>query len=190
MANNNAEISYANDRNLRLEKVVAALEKVDKGTNEMILKMAQDMMESEIIHLFNQTSLDLFNILQSVTKRIDTKDNHGISGYKSLFENAIKINAHAPIDNFTLFILEYAADIYSQNEKIFLNMTIPDVNVTVGNYFGVIRIDIFRKLWNKMTNTEKEMIKDKIILLTTFAHTYLYQSILKNKYWNKKDAIV
>ncbi|MEM3062416.1 MAG: hypothetical protein QW303_02570 [Nitrososphaerota archaeon] len=181
MANNNGEISGAKDRRLRLEKVVAALEKVGRETKEMIFRMAQNMRDSEIIYLFNQTTFDLFNILQLVTKRINTEDIYGISGYKSLFENAIKINAHAPIDQFTLFILEYAADIYSQNEDLFLNMAIPDVNVTVGNYFGIIRVDFFRKLWEKMTNDEREMFKDKIILLTTFAHTYLYQSILRNR---------
>lgn len=165
----------------KLYKVINALEKVNIKTKKIIFEMVQNTKETEIVFLFNQNALDLFNILHSFGRQfnIDNESVQEISYYKYLFENAIKINIKLPINNFALSILEYAPEIYSQNEDIFLNMMIPNINVNIGDKNGIIKPETIKSLWKRMSNKDKEIIKDKVILLTMYAHTYLYQTSMK-----------
>jgi hypothetical protein len=165
----------------RLNNVITSLDRVPQETKQMIFSMTQGMSEQEIIQSFNQKALDLFTLLIIITTKIGKEDEYKMSGYKNLFDNAIKINAKLPVDKFTLLILEFAAEIYAEEEDCFLNMSIPDTNVNVGNEFGIIRSEMFKKLWVVLNKNDKNLLKENIILLTTFAHTYLYKTLIKNK---------
>lgn len=163
-----------------LDNVVKSLDKVNPETKDLIFNMSKGMTEMEIIHSFNQQASYLFNLVIAITKRLKKEDECNFVAYKSLFERAIKINAKLPIDKFTLIILEFAAEIYSEDENCFLNMSIPDKKCTVGNEFSLIRSENFKKIWKILGQTDRKMIADNVILLTTYAHTYLYKTILKN----------
>ena len=57
-------------------------------------------------------------------------------------------------------------------------MTIPDANVKIGNEFSIIRSKVFKDLWKIIDNDDKNDVKGNIILLTTYAHAFLYKQIL------------
>jgi len=162
----------------RLNKVIESLDRVPQATKQMVFEMAQSMTDLQIIRSFNQQALDMFNLLDAITKRMNKEKECNIGGYKALFDNAIKINAKLPLDKFTLLILEFAAEIYAEDENCFLDMTIPDAKVTVGNEFGLIRSEMFKKLWVQLNNNDKNSLKESIIPLTTFANAHLYKTIL------------
>ncbi|AVL93750.1 hypothetical protein mvi_390 [Megavirus vitis] len=163
----------------RLEKVVYSLQKVNPAINKDILSMAQAMSDVQIIKLFNQDATDLFAEMSRIIKLLQKENECKVDSYKFLFETAIKINAKLPIDKFTLIILEYAAEIYGGDENVFLDMPIPDAKINVGNEFGLIRSEMFKSLWRILDRENKDIIKDKITSLTTYAHAYLYKSINK-----------
>lgn len=168
-----------NDR--QLVKVIAALEKVPQETKELIFKMAKKLSEFEIIELFNQQAQDLFNILNTLVKKYTTSKNekeYNMTGYKFLFETALKANIRWPVDKFTLIILEFASEIYAENEDVFLNMSIPNTKVSIGNEFGLIRSEAFKKLWIILNKHDKDILKENVILLTTYAHSYLYKTVM------------
>ena len=165
---------------IQLESVVQSLDRVPLETKQMIFNMSKGMSELEIIRSFNQQALDMFNLVISITKKVGKEREYQFSGYKALFDNAVKINNKLPVDKFTLIILEFAAEIYAEEEDCFLNMSIPDKEVNVGNEFGLIRSESFKILWKILNRPDKNLLKENIILLTTFAHAYLYKTILKN----------
>lgn len=165
----------------RLNKVVKSLDKIPQETKQMIFNMACGMNELEIIQLFNQQSLDLFSLVTEMVKKLKKDNEFKVSGYRAIFDNAIKINNRLPIDKFTLIILEFAAEIYAEKEDLFLNMKIPDKNVSAGNEFAIIRSEMFKSIWKLLENNDKNKIKETVILLTTYAHVYLYKTILKNQ---------
>ncbi len=164
-----------------IDNVIESLERVSQETKEMIFEMAKGMTEMEIIHSFNQKALDLFTLLITITTRMGKENEYKVGGYKKLFDSAIKINTKLPIDKFTLIILEFAAEIYAGKENCFLEMSIPDTNVNVGNEFSIIRSEMFKKLWVVLDDNDKNILKDNIILLTTFAHVHLYKTLLSKK---------
>lgn len=164
-----------------------SLKKVDSEINENIYAMASSMDEHTIILSFNQTALDFFNFAINGTKRLNREREFGFSGYLSLFQTAIKANIGVPIDKFTILILEYAPDIYSVNEKFFLNMDIPDIKIDVSdkkkndNEFNMIQSEEFKKLWLVLSQEDKDAVKEKIILLTTYAHAYFFKLCMTKK---------
>lgn len=164
----------------RLNKVINNLEKVPLETRQMIFDMSCGMSDLEIIQSFNQQSYDLFTIVAMIVKKLGKDNEFKVVGYRAIFDNAIKINNRLPIDKFTLMILEYAAEIYAEQEDLFLNMKIPDKDVSAGNEFGIIRSEMFKSLWRLLDTQDKTKIKNILIPLTTYAHSYLYKTILKN----------
>lgn len=162
-----------------LEPVIKALDRVKYETKQMIFEMANSMTEQEIIQSFNQQSLVLFNLMSSISKRIGKEREVGASEYKLLFDKAIKINAKLPIDKYTLIILEYAPEIYAEDEDCFLKMTIPDTDVSVGNAYGLIRSKMFQTLWKGLCQEDRKKLRECFILLTTYAHVYLYKNLIK-----------
>lgn len=166
----------------QLERVAESLEKVPHEIKQMVFEMAQSMSEMEIIQLFNQQARDLFTLMGNIAKRLRRqKEQSEVTAYKNLFENALKINAKLPIDKFTLVMLEYAAEIYAENEDCFLNMPIPDANVNVNNEFNIIRSDMFKHMWRIIEEDDKKSVKDIMLPLTTYAHAFLYKIILSKK---------
>lgn len=161
----------------RLSKAVASLERVNLETKKVIFGMAQGLRDIDVIQSFNQFSLDLFTMIIEITHKLGEKEGE-VRAYKVLYDNAIKINIKLPIEKFTLFILEYAPEIYAEDEDCFLKMPIPDKKITVDNEFGLIRSEMFKKLWVKLDKTDKNRIKDKVVLVTMYAHAYLYQNVL------------
>ena len=165
----------------KLEKVINALEKINSETKTLILNMAKNMKEMVIIQSFNQSALDLFTEILKITTRLGKEGDYKVGGYKAIFDNAIKINVKMPVDKFTLVILEFAPEIYSENENFILNMPIPDTQVGVANEFSMIRSEKFKSLWKTLESKDKNVLKETIILLTTYAHVYFYQTILKQQ---------
>ena len=165
---------------IQLDNVVKSLDRVPIDTRQMIFSMSKGMSELEIIQSFNQQALDMFILVISITKRTGKEKEYQFTGYKALFDNAVKINNKLPLDKFTLIILEFAAEIYAEEENCFLDMSIPDKEVNVGNEFGLIRSESFKILWKTLGRTDKEALKENIILLTTYAHAFLYKTLLKN----------
>lgn len=162
----------------QLTKVIESLDKIPEKTKQMIFSMSLSLRELEIIQLFNQQADDLFTLLIGITQKFNREREYNVIGYKALFDNALKLNAKLPIDKYTLIILEYAAEIYAENENIFMDMPIPDAKVNIGNEFGLIRSEMFKKLWVVINAEDKNKLKDSVILLTTYAHVYLYKTIL------------
>jgi hypothetical protein len=169
-----------------LEPVIKALDRVSQETKQMVFEMARSMSEQEIIQSFNQQSLVLFNLMTTISKRIGKEREVGAAGYKLLFDKAIKINAKLPIDKYTLIILEYAPEIYAEDENCFLKMSIPDTNVTIGNAYGLIRSKMFQTLWKELGQEDRKKLRECFILLTTYAHVYFYKSLLKKGTQNVK----
>lgn len=161
----------------QLKNVIESLEKIPMDTKQMIFDMAAGMTEQEIIQSFNQQSLDMFQTLIEITTKLLLEKEYQFVGYKALFDTAVKTNAKLPLDKFTLLILEFAADIYAEKEDCFLKMSIPDKEVNVGNEFGLIRSEKFKKLWITLVDEDKSRLKNDIILLTAYAHTFLYKSL-------------
>ncbi len=58
-------------------------------------------------------------------------------------------------------------------------MPIPNAQLEVGNEFGFIRSQMFKDLWKILGDKDKESIRSIIIMITTYAHAYLYKTILK-----------
>lgn len=165
----------------QLDIVVKSLERVDESISKDILQMSINMSEIAIIQTFNQVALDLFTFMKNVIDRLGKEHIYKIAGYRALFDNAIKFNSKLPIDKFTLIVLEFAPEIYSQDEDCFLKMSIPDKNVKVGNSFGFIRSEEFKDLWKVLDKNNQESISEKVISLTTYAHAYLYKTIMNNR---------
>jgi hypothetical protein len=165
----------------QLNRVIKALERVDPEINKAVYELSNGMSEMEIVQTFNQHTLDSFNSLINITKKMGKESIYKISGYKTFFENALKINAMLPIDKFTLIILEFAPEIYDENEEVFLKMTIPDAQIEVSNEFGFIRSELFKQLWLSLNKTDKDSVKDNIILLVTYAQAHLYKTLMKKK---------
>ena len=126
-----------NNTSSRLEKVIKSLEKVNNETKQIIFNMAKNMSELEVIQSFNQNSLDFFNLTTSITTRIGVENECKMGGYKNLYDHTLKLNVKMPIDHYTLIVLEYAAEIYSENEDFFLTKQMGDATLEVGN-------DLFR----------------------------------------------
>ena len=164
----------------KLNKVIVSLDRVNAETKAMIFQMANQMSEAEIIRSFNQQALDMFTLVNVLVKKMGVNESKfPVSGYKNLFDNAIKLNAKLPLETFTLMILEHAAEIYEENEDCFLNMKISDHNAQVQNEFAIIKSDTFKQLWRVSNSGDKEKIKQSVIPLTTFAHAYFYKTVLK-----------
>lgn len=166
------------DKNM-LSNVIKSLEKVPANINKIVFDIHNSMSELEVIQSFNQQTLDLFSLVTFITNKMNRSKEYNFSAYKQLFDTAIKINVKFPIDQFALSILVFSADIYSENEEIFLNMDLPDKKLNIGNEFSMIRSEEFKTLWKKLGETDKKSIKDQIILLTIYAHAYFYKAIIK-----------
>lgn len=162
----------------RLEAVIGALGRISDEVKSSIFEMSQQLSELDIIQYFNQQASDLFDFVLQITKKMGKEREYKVTGYKSIFENALKINVKMPIDKFTLVVLEYAPEIYAQEEDCFLSMTIPDAKVNVGNEFSMIRSEMFKSLWVTLNSLDKKAIGEKVVDLTTYAHMYLYKSVL------------
>lgn len=174
----------------RLENVVKSLDRVNQATKQAIFDLSCSMSEMEIVQRFNQQAHDLYTMMNKIIKKMEQVNEYKISGYKAIFDNAIKINAKLPIDKFTLLILEFAAEIYSEDEDCFLKMSIPDKKVSSGNEFAIIRSEKFKELWKVMCKHDQKLMTDNVILLTTYAHAYLYKTLLKNKQYDKASSLV
>jgi hypothetical protein len=162
----------------QLKKVEEALDRVNKNTLDYVIQLATGMSNMDIVQSFNQEVYDFFAVLINITKRLKVDREYKIEAYNSFFETAVKTNVMLPIEGFSLRILEYAPEIYSENEECFLNMEIPDGKVQAGDEFNIIRSAEFKLLWKKLNQEDKNVLKEKILLLTTYAHVHFYQSIL------------
>lgn len=158
----------------RLEEVAAALQRVPQETCQALYDHSRQMTTTDIIRTFNQKSRDLFALLIEIA--LKNKIPQTIKSYQMMFENAISVNSKLPIEKFTLVILKYAPEIYTEEEDHFLKMTVPDAQVSVGNAYGIIRSESFRNIWLSADADYQARIKECVVLLTTYAQMYLYKS--------------
>jgi signal transduction histidine kinase len=158
----------------RLAEAVEAISRVDPDICSKIFAMSQVKSVVEIVNSFNQAARDLFAILLEVSR--DNRIDYGMNGYKFMFDSAIKMNARLPLDKFTLVILKHAPEIYDEDEKNFLSMTVPDASVSVGGGFELIKSTSFKNLWLSATDEHKATIKRRVITLTYYAQAYLYKT--------------
>lgn len=165
------------NNNEKILKVAESLKKVTPEMNNIIISMSKQIPQSEIIRQFNQLSLDLFDILNDIAIKFDKESDFKIGCYRVILANALKSNIKLPVDKFTLVILEFAPEIYMQNEDCFLSMNIPDKEISAGNAFAMIRSTEFKNMWKILDSLDKENIKKKITTLTMYAHAYLYNII-------------
>lgn len=165
----------------QLNRVISSLDRVKPDVKQMIYDMSNSMSEVDIIQLFNQESLDMFALCIYISQKMGKENEIKIGGYKNLFDHAVSFNKKLPLDQFTLSILEFAADIYDENEKAFLGKEYKDVELKVGNEYSFIRSDVFKKLWMILSEKDKSDIKEKLISVTTYAHAYLYKVLLQKK---------
>jgi len=169
-----------NKRQLQMEKIMSALENVSDDINQMTWHLAKEISNSDIIQTFNQETCDLFEILINFINAMGISRECNILGHKIIFENALKINIGLPIEQFTFIVLQFAPEIYDEKEKFFLEMNIPNQKVQNGNEFSLINSAAFKKLWLLLNEDSKQELKDKIILMTTYAHAYFYKVIMKS----------
>ncbi|BCS83074.1 hypothetical protein QLL95_gp1049 [Cotonvirus japonicus] len=174
-----------NSVNSTLESVATALDRVNQETKESIFQFAKSTNELDLIVMFNNKAVDLFNILATLSKKAGMDKKYNISYYRSLFDRAIKANCKLPVDKFTLLILEYAPEIYEQNEDCFLDMKMPDKKVSLGNEFSIIRTEEFKELWKTLNHETKQNVGEEVLQLTTYAHAYFYKSLLSQYSKNK-----
>lgn len=167
----------------KLEKVLRSLSKVNPDTHKMVLGLAEQLTELQIIQAFNQFSLDLFQTITAMVNEMGWEREIKFTGYSLLLENALKINVKLPIDNFTWFVLEYAPKIYSQEEDFFMNKHYNAAKVGVGHEFSFVTSEPFKAKWKLLNKEQKETIKDKFIMVTIYAHVYFFKVILINKHW-------
>jgi hypothetical protein len=163
----------------KMNVIANSLSKIDQKINQGILDMARNLTDAEITNFFNQTALDFFNLAIDITRKKNMEREYGFSSYMALFETALKLNVNMPIDRFTMVILEFAPNIYNENEDFFLNMVIPDKKINTGNEFNIIQSEEFKALWKSLNATDKEMVGEKILSLTMYAHTYFCKLLLK-----------
>lgn len=159
--------------------IADSLKRVNDKTTNIILEMSQQMSNNEVISLFNQAALDFFQTLLRITQAMGKENEYGITKYLSLFRTAADMNKRLPIEKFTTTILEYAAEIYAEDETTFLDMEIPDTEVGSGNEFNIIRSGKVKELWKAGSRENKELVKEKIIALTTWCHVYFIQKIVE-----------
>lgn len=165
----------------QMDNLIKSLERVNPDTKKMVFGISQSLPEVELIKAFNQQSTDLFIALSAISKKMGKEKLFNVAGYHALFSSAVKINHKIPIDKYTLAILEFAADIYDDNEEKLLNIPVADeVHIKVGNEFGLIRTAQFKELWGVLSAVDKQLIKSSLTLLTTYAHAYLYHTLSKN----------
>lgn len=163
---------------IKLKKIVDALQRVPNETNKSILDMATSFNENEIIQLFNQKAYDLFDNLLMITNSINPNNDYKISSYRYLLDTAIKTNAKVPIDQFALAVLDIAPEIYDENEEFILNMQIKDLQVEKQtNEFDIIKSDKFKNIWRKLSSDNRKILKDIIMMLTVYSHAYFYKKM-------------
>lgn len=172
----------ATDKSIILNNVLSALKRVDAKNVAMINQLAKTKSFDEIISQFNQNALDAFNALHRITVHMGCESTCKISAYLNLFKDAISMDSKMPLDRFTLTILEYAPEIYAQNDEVFLNMAVPDVKIGVANEFNVFRSQMFKDLWRNMSAPNRHIIRQRILLLTTYAHTFLCKTLFSQEY--------
>jgi hypothetical protein len=176
----NKQQQLAINKQRQMEKISSALEKVSDEINQMAWNLAKEIPNSDIIQTFNQETCDLFEILIGTINTLGVSRECNINGHKIIFENALKINIGLPIEQFTFIVLQFAPEIYDEKETFFLEMKIPNQKVQNGNEFSLINSEAFKKLWLLLNHDSKQEIKDKIILMTTYAHAYFYKVIIKS----------
>lgn len=168
------EIEKAEQRDTML-RVVAALNGVDEKNKQMVRRIANGYTEIEIVTKFNQAGKDFFVLLNRLTS--EAGKDYGVKGYEKLFHHAIGLRKDWPIDKFTLLILQFAPQVYAEDEQFFLDVKIPDQQVRINNEFGIIKTEAFKELWLTTSEQNRNDLKDACLLLVTFAHAYFVKMI-------------
>lgn len=160
-----------------MTNVIKALQSVSEEKQIMARRIAQGYSAAEIVTKFNQAGKDFFALLQRIIRETGSKKDYNVAGYEKLFHHAIGIRQDWPIDKFTLMILQFAPQVYEEDEQFFLSVEIPDQNVRINNEFGIIKTEAFKELWLTTTDSNRDDLKDQCLLLVSFAHAYFLKMI-------------
>lgn len=172
--------SKAAEETAALERVAAALDRVDEDTKRDAYEMAKSMPSIEVMKGFNQSAIDLFSTMDNFCRKLKLGKKYDVSGYRELLTFAIKQNVKIPINKFTLIILEYAPEIYAEEVDKFLGMEIPVTEVKMGNAFSVIKTETFKEMWRLSSKEDKNYVGKIFINMTFYAQVYFYQTIISN----------
>ncbi len=162
-----------------LERVLAALERVPEEIQQDVLSLANSMTCEETVQKFNNQAKDNFVILEKIATMCNKYKECNIEGNKKLFDHAVKQKADLAVNKFTLVILEYAPEIYAADHECFLKMSIPESELKVADGFSLVKTTMFKEMWVQLPNDFQCEIIDNMILLTMYAHAYLYKTLLK-----------
>lgn len=176
----------------QINKIGDALSKVPPEYAEAAVSLANSLEKVELGVSFNQTAMDLFDLAVKISTKRKIEEKLKMSGHRSIFEAAAaKIGKTIPISKFSFAILEFAPEIYNENDDFFLNMKVPDtidVDKEVGatdagttksnsNDLNIINTQEFKELWKKLNNKEKRAIRENVIKLTLYSHAYFISYI-------------
>jgi hypothetical protein len=165
----------------KIVKVIESLKNVDKDINDSAITMAKTINETELVDLFNHHTNDFFNTLHTITNVLNVNKECNLHGYHSMFSSTIRVNKKLPIDHFSASILEFANDIYNENEEFFIGMNVPNKQINSGGEFNIIKTDALKNIWKKTNSGQKDIIKEKIISITLYAHAYVYKIAMNVK---------
>lgn len=160
-----------------MSNVIKALQTVAADKQLMARRIAQGFSAAEIVSKFNQAGKDFFVLLKHIINEVGENKDYNLNGYEKLFHHAISIRQDWPIDKFTLMILQFAPQVYEEDEQFFLSVEIPDQNVRINNEFGIIKTEAFKELWLKTNDNRRDELKDNCLLLVSFAHAYFLKMI-------------
>ena len=175
----------------QLQEMVNVLSKLPKEIKLHNKKLAETTSRQDIISTFNQYVIDFFDLLikiiDKVNEKANTKENYGAESYKMVFEQALTFGAHLPIDNISSRLLLVADKIYNNDEQFFLNFELKesvDIQLDKNNNnksykFDIFDSDKFKELWKQLKPSYREKLFEKLILLTTYAHAYVFKLLIK-----------
>lgn len=149
------------------------LSQVPDNAKNMAINLSKNMKKEETINYFNTSAHKLFEKMLMLERKLNVSCD--VKGYNFLFNKAVKINMKLPIDKFTLIILEYAPEIYSEDHDQILAIPVPDINVNVDNEFSIINSQMFKDTWKLLSKSDQDDLFDIITELTVYAHVYFMQ---------------
>jgi len=122
---------------------------------------------------FNNYGADFLSTME----KLSYKYNSGIqtATYIRIFNEAKKANILLPIDNGSKTILIFVDKIFNVDVDFFLSMENKQIDVpdnASNTNFSFLRSEQFRTMWLKLTSEEQSMLKQKLIVMTTYALAY------------------
>jgi len=155
--------------------------------DELLLQFKDDLnklSKSELLKQFKEIMDSLFTLIIGSIKKICPKDKvveyvNEIEEYNTQYNIAMSASIEFVLREFSLSILEYAPQIYSKDEKFFLQDKTETTDIKGTN----VNLNMMKHLWQNLNNTDNLHIKikatiiDKTIKLTAIGEIYFTKYI-------------